>query len=114
MTSLSQVVRRHPPREKQVSKAVKQLFESCGGLVYETPQGYRITNASQRRSAGIPDLWIFLRGGAGIWWEVKRPGGKRSMKQLLFASRCQTRGIQCHWGGVEEAKAYLRDLGLIA
>jgi hypothetical protein len=48
-----------------------------------------------------------------MWYhETKLPNGKYSEAQLEFAADCREAGIACVGGGVDEAIAHLKLLGI--
>src|SRR5579859_712823 len=101
MTLSSRPQTQRPPLEKDVQKGVVQLFRACGGIVYSTSQGYRKEKGGTRCTPGIPDLWIFFPRNYGtLWWETKRPGGRRTSEQVAFATQCKECYMPYGYGGV--------------
>lgn len=91
------------PTEKQVQRAVRQLYELHGCAVYDLSQP-----RATMQTAGLPDLYVVWASLGAAWWhEVKRPGGKASISQLAFARGCRATGTGYVIGGVEVAAAML-------
>lgn len=111
------------PLEKNVQRAVVDLYRRVGCWVEIRSQGYRAEAGGTRQTKGIPDLmvwpnntvWIVSRPDEPRPWfhEVKRPGGKQTEEQAAYQWRCKQFGIGYVLGGVPEAMAHLRTLGLI-
>lgn len=111
------------PREAEVQAGLVRLFRACGGVVYSTSQGYRKERGGTRMTPGLPDLVVFFPRGTGrlLFFEVKRPGGKRSPAQEQFGKLCSelaaTGGddwdVFYGWGGLEQATALLRLWGML-
>lgn len=91
------------PTERQVQRAVCQLYELHGCAVYDLSQP-----RATMQTPGLPDLWIvWAERGAAWWHEVKRPGGRATPAQLLFRRHCQAAGIGYVIGGLDEAAGQL-------
>lgn len=91
------------PTEKQVQRAVRQLYELHGCAVYDLSQP-----RATMQTAGLPDLYVVWESSGAAWWhEVKRPGGRATLAQLEFRERCRAAGIDYVIGGVEVAAAML-------
>ena len=105
-------VKRALPLERDVQRAVITLFRACGAVVYVTSQGYRKDPGGTRMTAGLPDLLVFFpRLGKLLFFEVKRPGGKRTPAQIQFGHRVEDLEdpwVIYGWGGLEEAKTIMR------
>ena len=113
-------LRFHVPREKDVARAVVQLFRAAGVWVGNTAQ-YRPSMVA----IGLPDLICFTTR-AMFWFECKRPQrqGYHPFQrdtwkseplrpdQQAFRDRCVAAGVRHYWGGVIEAEDALIDLGL--
>lgn len=107
------------PLERDVQRAVVQLFEACGGIVYSTSQGYRHEPGGTRCTPGLPDLVVFIpRRKVCVFWETKRgkwaPRSKRTNEQIAFGNYCAACNQAYGFGGVEEAKTLLRGMGMVA
>lgn len=104
--------------ERQVQERVKATYKAVGCLVANFSQGWRPggkRHATTRQTKGIPDLYVFPPVGRGhpFWHETKRPGGKQSPEQVQWQFECAKRDVGYVLGGVDEALAYLRRLGLV-
>lgn len=92
------------PTERQVQRAVRELYELHGCAVYDLSQP-----RATMQTPGLPDLWVVWESSGAAWWhEVKRPGGKASISQLAFARGCRATGTGYVIGGVEVAAMKLR------
>ena len=118
-----------PPLEHEVQRAVIALYRVAGCHVYSTSPGRRGGTWS---TPGIPDLDVFcpklgaelirLNGDWTRWWfaghwrhETKRPKlGRTSEAQKQFKRVAADCGVIVVVGGVVEAVAHLRALGLVA
>lgn len=119
------------PTEAQVQERVKAVYRAVGCVVASFSQGWRPggkRHATTRQTKGIPDLYVFppvryrepfdgcrvpVTPLAPFWHETKRPGGKQSPEQLAWQRECEARGVGYVLGGVDEALAYLRLIGLV-
>lgn len=91
------------PSEKQVQRAVRQLYELHGCAVYDLSQP-----RATMQTPGLPDLWVVWGAMGAAWWhEVKRPGGRATPAQLAFARLSRAAGIECVTGGTEAAAQQL-------
>lgn len=85
--------------EKQIEKALVEGVKKLGGAAYKfVSPGH----------AGVPDRMIVLPGGAIIFAELKRPGGKTTPLQDAEIKKMQSLG--CNVGvisGIAEVKACL-------
>lgn len=103
--------------EKATQRRIVQLFTACGGVVYNLSQGYRKEAGGTRQTPGLPDLYVFFARRYSwdrcLWWEVKRPGGKRTEQQLRFAAHCAGAGIPYGFGGFDEAMGLMARWGLV-
>lgn len=96
-------------RESQVQRDVKRAYEKAGCFVAVFSQGRKT-----RQTPGIPDLLIFVPGRFLPWWhETKAPGGKQSPAQVTWQARCETVGMSYVLGGLPEALAHLKLVGLM-
>src|SRR5690348_11227230 len=97
-------------RESDVQYAVKALLSAVGFDCYSLSQG-----RTTRQSAGLPDL-IGLHPTRGVLFvECKRPDGRRSAAQSLFAARCIRAGVgYVCCSKLETMQAYLTQEGIIA
>ena len=104
------MVRQGFERESDVMYAVKSLLSAVGFDCYSLSQG-----RTTRQSAGLPDL-IGLHPTKGVLFvECKRPDGKRSAAQSLFAARCIRAGVgYVCCSRLETMQAYLTQQGIIA
>lgn len=113
-------------REAAVQHDVKAAYEKFGCFVANFSQGYR-PRGGTRQTPGIPDLYVFppLReeqrqaGHPAVylapWWhETKSAVGKQSLEQIEWQRRCAQRGVAYVLGGVADAIAHLRRIGLVA
>lgn len=99
------------PREKFVQQRVIALYKAFGCDVATLSQP-----RATMQTPGIPDLYVFPpRGLRAFWHETKRPKGARTsegqVKWKLKCLHCQTDVVT---GGVEDARAYLQRIGLVA
>lgn len=103
------------PTEREVQRAVVDMFRQVGGYVYSLSQGYRPGgrgHGSTRQTLGLADLYVLFPGrGSPLWFEVKRPGGKQTPEQAEFQRRNEACGVASGCGGVPEAVSMLRRLG---
>lgn len=106
--------------ERNVQRDVKAVYEACGCNVANFSQGYRPggrRHGTTRQTKGIPDLYVFPPLGhyqrTPFWHETKRAGGKQSLEQRAWQLACMTRGVDYVLGGVNEAIAHLRHIGLL-
>lgn len=113
-----------PPLEADIQQNVKAAYERLGCFVANFSQGRKT-----RQTPGIPDLYVFPPGrpdqvrAAAVghaqlalapWWhETKRPGEKQSLEQVEWQRRCENRGVAYVLGGVADAVAHLRKVGLV-
>lgn len=115
MTSATRV-----PTEAEVQRRVVATYKAVGCVVASLSQ-YRPSKVAP----GLPDLYVFppLRRDptteaivrrAPYWHETKRPGGKQSPEQKVWQRACEARGISYVLGGMDEALAHLRLIGLVA
>ena len=105
--------RRRVPLEKHVQTLVRGMFHARGFVTYNLSQA-----RATKQTPGLPDFWFAhpTRGIAG-WWETKRP--RRSGRgceplrpeQARFRDECLAAGVHHGWGGVDEAAAFLTQLG---
>ena len=95
-----------PDRDGQ--RAVVQLFRSLGASVFPMNRG-----GKSHLPKGFPDLVILWKPVGVLFWECKRPTGKRSPEQEAFAELCGGATASYGWGNVEDAKEFLRDLALL-
>lgn len=51
---------------------------------------------SRTQEAGYPDRLFILPGGRAVWCEVKKPGGKRTARQVLIHERLRHFGHEVH------------------
>lgn len=100
------------PLEKSVQVRVIAVYEAVGCDVAVTSPGRK---GGTWQTPGIPDLYVFPPVGRGLpfWHETKRPTGRQSAAQVKWQALCEARGVGCVVGGVEQALAYLRRLGLV-
>src|SRR5690349_16309807 len=97
-------------RESDVLYSVRTLLEAVGFSCYRLAQG-RMT----RQSAGLPDLYALHPTKGALWVECKRPDGRRSAAQSLFAARCIRAGVgYVCCSKLETMQAYLTQQGIIA
>lgn len=112
-----------------VQAQVVKLYESVGCFVAHTAQSYRRGTRRNPGTPGIPDLYVFpplrhdqrvaARAGhpavllAPWWHESKAPEGGQRQEQRDWQGRCAARGVAYVLGGVGEALAHLRQLGLV-
>lgn len=102
------------PLERDVQRSIVTLFKSCGGHIWETSQGYRKDPGGTRMTPGLSDLIVaFPRYRRVLFFEVKRPGGKRSAAQVLFANVVTMCDASYGLGGFEDAKALMQSWGAI-
>lgn len=95
--------------EKDVQHDVANCYAAMGAFVAWTSV-YRQT----RVTPGLPDLIVLLPYRKGVLFhEVKAPGGKQSPAQVTFEAEAFAAGVPYVLGGVAEAKAALRHVGLI-
>lgn len=95
--------------ERAVQHSLVQLYHAVG---------CRTFNLSQPRATmqarGLPDLYVLCPRKRAAWWhEVKGPGGKARPEQVTFAELCAASGVGHVLGGVAEAKAHLRGIGVL-
>jgi hypothetical protein len=90
------------PTEKEVQHAVRRLLDVHGVAVYDTSQPFRAAI-----TAGVPDMRYFCERRGFVVVEVKRPGGKQSPEQGVFAERCANAGVPYVLGGVDAVAAFL-------
>lgn len=106
------------PLEHEVQQRVKAVYRAAGCYVANLSQGYRPggrRHGTTRQTRGLPDLWVMCDRRRAAWWhEVKRPGGKQTPEQIHFQLLTLSCGIPYVLGGVPEAIAQLRSLGLVA
>lgn len=114
------------PLEKDVQRAVVQIYRTVRCKVYNLSQGFRPggkRHATTRQTKGLGDLYIIppqVERVEGIvvgsrlpfWHETKRIGGKVSPEQLAFQWLNEEAGIVVVIGGKQEALAHLQKLGL--
>lgn len=112
-----------------VQAQVVKLYEGVGCFVALTAQSYRRGTRRNPGTPGIPDLYVFpplrrdqkLAALAGHpvtylapWFhESKAPDGKQRPEQRDWQIRCEARGVAYVLGGMREALAHLRKLGLV-
>lgn len=102
------------PREAEVQQGLVRLFRACGGVVYSTSQGYRKERGGTRMTPGLSDLICFFpKLSMTLFWEVKRPGGKRTAAQEQFGKDAVAGYSAYGWGGLEQATALLRLWGML-
>ena len=97
---------------KGVKAAVKRLYESVGGKVYNT-SGQRMFG----NTPGLPDLIVFvpLKGRRIVLWhEAKAAKGKANEAQLMFRALADEAHTVHVTGGLEEARIALVTLGVLA
>ena len=103
-----------------VQAAVIKVYESCGCVVVRIAQSYRRGQRRNPGTAGVPDLYVFppLRQSLApdrwkaFWHETKADEGAQRPEQITFEQRCRDRGVSYVLGGVPEAIAHLRDIGV--
>lgn len=108
-----------PPLEREEQRAIVEMLRHVG---------FKVRSTSQRRAAliapGIPDLMAHHKArGLFLWFEVKayRPGGYPLLKvprvldphQKAFREDAIACGQEHRWGGRNEARAYLYDVGIL-
>lgn len=94
------------PLEKHVERNCDKLMAALGWTSIHFSQ-----SRASMQTPGIPDR-KYYRGDRTFWLEVKRPGGKQSVHQVLFQSMChEAEELYC-CGGEEELKAFLTLHGL--
>lgn len=107
-----------------VQRQVVEVYEKAGCVVAPVAQSYRRGSRRNPGTPGMPDLYVFppLRGATAFrgaatqpfWHESKRAGGKQRPGQLEWQQLCEARGVRYVLGGVPEAIAQLRSLGLVS
>jgi hypothetical protein len=103
------------PLEKSVQSGIVQLFRSCAGVVYSTSQGFRRDAGGTRMTPGLSDLVVFFpRIRTLLFFECKRRGETLRPSQEVFRDHCASCDVAFAWGGVEQAKTWLKARGLIA
>jgi hypothetical protein len=102
------------PLEREVQKAVIQLYRQAGCWVENRAQGYRKEAGGTRQTKGIPDLMVWpIQQNIQPWFhEVKRLGGKQSPEQVAYQKLSESRNLDYVLGGVTEALAHLKAVGL--
>ena len=114
------VARSRPPLEKVEQHQIVNLVRTMGGRVWVLgTRRRRGDHQGTMQTPGLPDLWIVLprvhgalnesrdqatlsHGGEGLWWEVKRNGGRRSPDQVDFADACALTGIGYGYGTLDD------------
>lgn len=100
-----------------VQRDVIDTYERLACLVVRVPQSYRRGSRRSPGTPGIPDLYVFppiRASGAAPWWhETKRQEGKQRPAQISFETRCKASHVGYVLGGVPEALAHLRAIGLV-
>lgn len=105
--------------EAQIQAAIIKLLQlkALPSVIwYAVPNGEKrdkITAARLKRlgvAAGVPDIALVLPNGKAAFIEVKQPGGRLSLEQVAFASRCFQQGIpHAVVTSVDEAERVLWD-----
>lgn len=120
-----------------VQRQVVEAYERVGCIVAPVAQSYRRGSRRNPGAPGIPDLYVFPPARVGQvlhvtdlsaaaieraiaeqrlqpWWhETKSEDGKQSPDQAEWQRRCAACGVSYVLGGVAEAVAYLRRIGLV-
>ena len=117
---------RLPVRSERVEQAhIIQVARTLGARVYVLGTVRRRGDyPGTMQTAGLPDLWMVLplvwRGarwvsvvGGGLWWEVKRQGGRRTPAQMQFADECDMAGVAYGWGDCDAFIRWCREHGLL-
>lgn len=105
-----------PPRpnrarrpEKQVQADVVRLFRQFGGEVIDTSQPF-----AAAITPGLADLLVFFpRRHQMCFFETKAAGGRQSAAQQRFQGLVEACGGHYVLGGMDEAIAYLQEIGLV-
>ena len=98
--------RNHPERQEQTN--ICNLTRSLGGRVWVLGTTRRKGDfQGTMQTPGLPDLWIVLKGTDGVselalWWEVKAPGGKRTIEQVEFGLACANAKIPYGYGTLDD------------
>ena len=113
MRTLSQAApQRTTQKEKEIQREVVRLYRLAGCFTYSTSQA-----RASHIALGLPDLYVMTRRSGvadGFWHETKRPGGKLRASQQGFIRAAEECGVKVVVGGVAEAVAHLKALGLVA
>lgn len=89
------------PKESDLHKAVVSLLRKAaphGVIFFHIPNGEKrsaITGARLKKLGvrpGVADLGFVMAGGRAAFLELKRPGGRLSPDQRLFAAECDLAG----------------------
>lgn len=75
-------------KEADIKKIITDYLQLTGWLVIRMPP-------SIYSSKGIPDLYV-LKGGRGIWLEVKSYRGKLTYEQAMFGRSIREHGGEWH------------------
>jgi len=102
--------------EKREQKNIVDLFKTFGAIVVNTSQA-----RPSKITRGIPDLFVmFPIRKVAFWFEVKRVGGskirqlsKMTVEQAHFRANVMLCGVKHYYGAFDEAKAALKELGII-
>lgn len=96
--------------EEPIRLDVKRAYEKFGCIVYNFSQA-----RASKQTPGIPDLRVVHRKKGVSWWhEVKSPTGTQTPEQIEFEIECELCGETYRLGGVDEALAQLRAIGVLA
>ena len=106
-----------PPLEREIPREVVRLYRLAGCFTYSTSQA-----RASHIALGLPDLYVmsprgmtpYNDGTGAFWHETKRPGGKLRASQQGFIRAAEECGVKVVVGGVAEAVAHLKALGLVA
>ncbi len=106
------------PTEYQVQCSVVAYFKLVGLECYHVPNqeargktpAERAKRGAQSRAmgtrSGVADLVILGAGGLSLHLEMKKPGGRLSASQKMFASDLAKIGAPCVWAdNLDDAKA---------
>jgi hypothetical protein len=97
-------------RESEIQHSVIGIYSTFGVEVRRFSEGRRT-----RISKGWPDLACFLPAKRLMWYhECKTLNGRQSPAQSLTQRLVESCGIDFVVGGIREAEAQLRKVGLIA
>ena len=103
------------PTEAQVQHACRELLHTLGWWTGNFSQGYRPggrRHGTTRQTKGLPDfIAIHKARGQVLFWETKRPSGKRSPEQVFVGDLLLCTPALYGFGGLDELCAVLRTAG---
>ena len=94
--------------EARIRKNIKDLMKMLGYSVWDLEQ-----NRKTRQTPGIPDL-IISGNGSHIHVEVKVPGKKETLSQVLFRETCNANGgTSLVWYSDSDAMDWCHSAGVV-